>query len=156
MNNNDILRRLRYALNLTDAELVAVFALSDQEVTEEAAVAMMLSEEEVGATQCTDVLMTDFLDGLILERRGPRKEGSPAPVAEPELTNNAVLKKLRIAMSFHEDDMLGVLAAGGHKMSRGELSALFRKPGHKHYRGCGDQVLRNFLTGLTMRTRSSS
>jgi uncharacterized protein YehS (DUF1456 family) len=156
MNNNDILRRLRYALSLSDAQVVSIFALNNHEVTEEEAVAMMLNEEEEAAIDCTDIQMGDFLDGLILERRGPRTGGGPAPVAAPELTNNAVLKKLRIALNFHEQDMLDILVSGGRGMSRGELSALFRKPDHKHYRGCGDQVLRNFLTGLTLRLRSPS
>ena len=56
-----------------------------------------------------------------------------------------VLKKLRIALDLREDDMLKILASGGSKLSRGELSALFRRPGHKHHRMCGDQVIRNFL-----------
>ena len=49
--------------------------------------------------------------------------------------------------------MLGMLTLGGHPMSKGELTALFRKPTHKHYRDCGDQVLRNFLHGLTLTLR---
>jgi uncharacterized protein YehS (DUF1456 family) len=69
------------------------------------------------------------------------------------LTNNTKLKKLRIALNLHEEAMLAILEAGGHPMSRGELTALFRKPQHKHYRECGDQVLRKFLKGLTMRLR---
>ena len=156
MDNNDILRRMRYALSLSDSEMVAVFALMKEEVAEETAVAMMLKEGNAAAVICTDAQMRAWLDGLILKHRGPPREGRPQPVAEPELTNNSVLKKLRIAMNLHEADMLNILMAGGHEMSRGELSALFRKPNHKHYRPCGDQVLRNFLSGLTLRMRPSS
>ncbi|MCH2191055.1 MAG: DUF1456 family protein, partial [Gammaproteobacteria bacterium] len=45
------------------------------------------------------------------------------------------------------------LELGGTKLSKGELGALFRKPGHKHYRECGNQVLRNFIKGLTEQIR---
>ena len=54
---------------------------------------------------------------------------------------------------FREEDMLETLEMGGTKLSKGELGALFRKPGHKHYRECGNQVLRNFIKGLTEQIR---
>ena len=97
--------------------------------------------------ECPDTALAAFLDGLIVQRRGPRKDGSPAPEAPEQLTNNAVFKKLRIALSMHEKEVLSTMAAGGHKLSKGELSALVRSPGHKNYRPCGDQILRSFLGG---------
>jgi uncharacterized protein YehS (DUF1456 family) len=39
------------------------------------------------------------------------------------------------------------------KVSASELGGLFRSEGHKHYRPCGDQLLRNFLKGLTVKLR---
>jgi uncharacterized protein YehS (DUF1456 family) len=69
------------------------------------------------------------------------------------MTNNLVLKKLRVAFELKEDDMLAVLHDAGFEVSRPELSALFRAPTHKNYRACGDQLLRNFLKGLTARVR---
>ena len=62
---------------------------------------------------------------------------------------------LQIAMNFREEDMLAVLAEGGSELSKSELGAFFRKPGHKHFRACGNQVLRNFIAGLTGRIRAS-
>lgn len=155
MSNNDVLRRLRYALNLSDEHMVAIFALADRDLTTDQVCALMAKEGEEGAVECSDALLAGFLDGLILDRRGPRKPGAPVPAAPPELTNNAILKKLRIALTLHEDAMLSILAAGGQPFSKGELTALFRKPDHKHYRACGDQVLRHFLQGLTQRLRPS-
>jgi len=153
MNNNDTLRRLRYALELTDAQVVVLFDLGGQTVTEEEALTFINSEDEDGLAYCTDAMFSCFLDGLIIDRRGPPPAGRPTPPPTQELTNNATLKKLRIALNLHEDAMLTTLKAGGHAMSRGELTALFRKPKHKHYRECGDQVLRKFLNGLTKRLR---
>ena len=69
------------------------------------------------------------------------------------LTNNGILKKLRIALKFREDEMLSTLKLAGMSLSKSELSALFRKEGQRHYKECGDQILRNFLKGLTTRLR---
>ena len=153
MNNNDILRRLRYALELPDEELVRLFGLGGEVVTKLQAKNFMKEEGDPGAKYCTDPIFTCFLDGLILDRRGPPPAGRSAPPAVRQLSNNDKLKKIRIALNLQEDAMLSILKAGGHPLSRGELSALFRKPSHKHYRECGDQVLRKFLSGLTQRLR---
>jgi uncharacterized protein YehS (DUF1456 family) len=155
MNNNDILRRLRYALDLSDAQMVSIFARADQDLPVEGVRALLGKEDEEGTIICLDDLMAAFLDSLIVERRGPPRPGTPPPVYTTPLTNNAILKKIRIALKLHEEDMLSILMAGGQPMSKGEISALFRKPTHKHFRECGDQVLRAFLRGLTLRLRPS-
>lgn len=156
MNNNDTLRRIRYALDLSDAQVVAAFGLGGDEITEERARQYMANEDADGSVYCTDEAFGRFLDGLIIQRRGPPPSGKAPPPTAEALSNNATLKKLRIALNLREDDMLATLKAGGHPMSRGELTALFRKPYHKHYRQCGDQVLRKFLNGLTKRLRPSA
>ncbi len=69
------------------------------------------------------------------------------------MTNNIVLKKLRVAFELKEEDMHAILKAAEFPVSKPELSALFRKAGHNNYRACGDQLLRNFLRGLTLRIR---
>jgi len=56
-------------------------------------------------------------------------------------------------MSFREQEMLATLEQGGTTMSKSELGALFRSSSHKHYRACGNQVLRNFIKGLTRQLR---
>jgi uncharacterized protein YehS (DUF1456 family) len=97
------------------------------------------------------------LDGLILHKRG-KKETEPGQVkkAASPLTNNAILKKLRIALELKEDDMIGVLKLADIAVSKSELTALFRKEGHKNYKECGDQFLRNFLNGLFIRYRKQN
>ena len=57
-------------------------------------------------------------------------------------------RSLRIAFNLRADDVVTLLAAGGQKMSKSELTALFRKPNHKNFRACGNQVLRTFMVGL--------
>ena len=154
MNNNDVLRQLRYALRMPDSEMVAILAQAGQDMTEENARSMLGREGEEGTVICLDSLMAAFLDSLILKKRGPPKGGGSPPQVSV-ITNNIILKKIRIALKLHEEDMLSILSDGGQPMSKSEITALFRKPDHKHYRECGDQVLRAFFRGLTMRLRPS-
>ncbi|MCY1187703.1 hypothetical protein D9M73_287160 [compost metagenome] len=97
-------------------------------------------------------MLSRFLDGLIYHYRG-RDESQPQRAPEQRITNNVVLKKLRVAFELKDVDMHAVFEAAGFPMSKPELSALFRQPDHKNYRDCGDQALRNFLKGLTQRVR---
>ena len=69
------------------------------------------------------------------------------------LTNNDILKKLRVALSFKDTDILECLELVDFKMTKSELSALFRNVDHPNYKECGDQVLRNFLNGLIVKNR---
>ena len=69
------------------------------------------------------------------------------------MTNNDILKKLRIALSFRDTDILEVLKLADFNMTKSELSAIFRKEDHPNYKECGDQLLRNFLNGLIIKKR---
>lgn len=153
MKNNDILRRLRYALNLSDAAVVEIFTYSHHAITLIDVAELLLKEEEPGYRPCNDVLMAKFLNGLIVFKRGPGGDGQVRP-PEKSLTNNDILKKLRVALNLKEEDMLEVFRAADHEISKSELTALFRKDGHKHFTPCGDQLLRNFLKGLAVRLRA--
>lgn len=154
MTNNDILRRLRYALDISDPAMIKIFKLSEYEIDQPGLTALLKKEDEEGYIDCSDKIMELFLDGLIVSKRG-RKETKPGQVKKSgsPLTNNAILKKLRIALELKEDDMIGILKLAGVNISGHELTALFRKAGHRNYKECGDQFLRNFLKGLTIRYR---
>ncbi|MBM7059799.1 DUF1456 family protein [Pseudomonas sp. UL073] len=152
MLNNDVLRSVRYMLDISDAKLGEILQLTNYEVTPAEITAYLKKDDEAGFAPCDDEALAHFLDGLILHLRG-KDESRPAPAIELPLTNNLVLKKLRVAFELKEDDILGLLQAVDLPVSRPELSALFRKPGHHNYRVCGDQLLRNFLKGLTQRVR---
>jgi uncharacterized protein YehS (DUF1456 family) len=149
MHNNEILGRLADVLTLKADGLAEIFALGGETMTGEDARARTLSLDTEGAVACTADELCRFLDGLILDKRGPRETGRPAkPVRK--LTHNAILKKLRIAFNFTEDDMLRILDAGGSPTTGLALSPLFRKPGNKHFRTCSDAVLGSFLSGLAL------
>lgn len=69
------------------------------------------------------------------------------------LTNNDILKKLRVALKFRDDDIIEVLKLVDYKISKSELGAFFRKPDHPKYMALQDQILRNFLNGLIIYKR---
>jgi uncharacterized protein YehS (DUF1456 family) len=69
------------------------------------------------------------------------------------LTNNDILKKLRVALSFRDTDIIECLELADFKISKTELSAFFRTEDHPNYVECGDQVLRRFLDGLIIKNR---
>tara|TARA_R110002072_G_scaffold170552_2_gene324247 strand:+ start:196222 stop:196701 length:480 start_codon:yes stop_codon:yes gene_type:complete len=148
---NDVLRRIRYIFDLNDNQVIEVFAGADCEVSRDQVCAWLKQEDDPGFVKIADREMAVFLNGLINARRG-RRDG-PQPIPEDHLTNNMVLMKLRIALNLQSDDVLELLKETGLAFSKHELTALFRKPGHKHYRKCEDQILRNFLKGLQHRLR---
>jgi len=69
------------------------------------------------------------------------------------LTNNDILKKLRVALKFRDDDIIKVLKLVDYNISKSELGAFFRKPDHPKYMVLQDQILRNFLNGLIIYKR---
>ena len=154
MTYNDIIRRIRYALDISDVAMVKIFKFAGHKFFRSDVLNLLKKEDDDGFVECDAQMMEAFLNGLIIQMRG-RQEGKPAPPATiaDEFTNNAILKKLRIAMALQEEDMLAILHLADSPVSKAELSAFFRKAGHKNYKACGDQFLRNFLKGLTMRYR---
>jgi uncharacterized protein YehS (DUF1456 family) len=70
--------------------------------------------------------------------------------SEGLLNNNLILRKLRIALELNDSDMLALFKQAGVSLSKPELSALFRGTGQRNYKECGDQLLRNFVRGLTL------
>jgi uncharacterized protein YehS (DUF1456 family) len=152
MMNNDVLRSVRYMLDISDGKIVDITKLGGFEVSKTDVIAFMKKEDEEGYLDCSDEIMAHFLDGLVIFKRGKDDSRAPQPVELP-ITNNTVLKKLRVAFELKEEDMHAILKSVEFPVSKPELSALFRKFGHSNYRTCGDQLLRNFLKGLTLRVR---
>lgn len=154
MIHNDVLRRLRFALQINDEAAISIFKLVDYEMEKDYLHGIMKREEEDGFMPCRDKILGLFLDGLIIKKRG-KQEGAEPKALEPgeRLSNNEVLRKIRIAMSYKDEDMIQVLKLANFRMSKGELSALFRKPDHRNFKECGDQVVRNLLKGMVTKYR---
>ena len=151
---NDVLRSVRFMLDLSEPRVVEIVHLADPAfmLERDDVRALLLKEDEPGFRPCGDAMLARFLDGLIVDRRG-RDDRQPARPFESRMTNNLVMKKLRIAFELTDVDMHALFADAGFPVSKPELSAVFRQPGHRNYRPCGDQMLRNFLRGLTLRVR---
>lgn len=156
MINNDVLRSIRYMLDLSDNRVLELIALPDPafSIDKTALQGFLKKEGEDDFVECNDAVLAHFLDGLVQDRRGKDDSLPPRPV-EKRVNNNVVLKKLRVAFELKDVDMHQVFAEAGFPISKPELSALFRQPGHKNFRLCGDQLLRNFLKGLTLRVRGA-
>ena len=151
MDNNELLRGIRNALQLDDAAMIKIFKEAGREFGQSTISSFQKTEDEDNYLPCSNPILAFFLDGLIVHNRG-RKEGSPpAPAkAVAELSNNTILKKLRIALDLKEEDLIGVFKTGGATLTKHEVTALFRKQGHKHYQECNDLLLRSFLKGVEL------
>lgn len=170
MDNNDILIRLRYALDIKDTQMLEIFKLGGVELTAEelrktliktkdAYDYMTSNEDDEENIPCDNQRLESFLNGFIIFKRG-KQEAKPGQPEKPLLSmidsrsiNNILLKKLKIALELTSEDMLAILEKAGVIITKGELSAVFRKEGHKHYKVCGDRYARNFLKGLAIKNR---
>ncbi|WP_297599001.1 DUF1456 family protein [uncultured Cetobacterium sp.] len=154
MTNNDVLRRVRYALRINDKAMLEIFKLGGMQVTLEELVGLLSKQEDETFKNCNNKTLDAFLTGLITYKRGPQKPVQGAKPAEEvsnsaKNLNNLVLRKLKIALAFRSEDMIDAFKTGGVNMSESELSAIFRRPDHKNYREAGDKYVRVFIKGIT-------
>lgn len=148
MTNNDILRRIRYTFDFNDSKMIALF---NHQATRAQISDWLKKADDPAYQNCNDAQMAVFLDKLIIEKRG--KKDGPQPAPEKRLNNNIIFRKLKIALNLKAEDVLAIMDLANLRMSKHELSAFFRKPDHKHYRECKDQILRNFLKGVQIKYR---
>lgn len=152
MNNNDILRNLRYSFDFNDNKMIKIFSLANVEVTRSQISDWLKKEDDDSFKTIVDSYLAAFLNGLITLKRGA-KDGE-LPPNEKKLNNNMVLRKLKIALNLKDEDILEILALSEMKISKHELSAFFRKPDQNQYRPCKDQILRRFLFGIQRKYRT--
>lgn len=170
MDNNDILIRLRYALDIKDKDIVEIFKIGGIELSIEEVKKLFIkakdncnieveNQNEIDENLiCNNSMLESFLNGFIIFKRGkqdekPGQDEKPVSIMNNQNVNNIMLKKLKIALSLNSEDMLDIFQEAGINVTKGELSALFRKEGHKHYKECGDKYARNFLKGLALKYR---
>ncbi len=149
MNNNDILRRIRYTFDFNDSKMMHLFELGGSEATREQISNWLKKDDDSDFQSLHDIKLATFLNGLINENRG-KKEGEQ-PKLEKKLNNNLILRKLKIALNLKDEDIVPILELSEMTISKHEISAFFRNPNQNQYRECKDQILRNFLQGLQMK-----
>ncbi|ANU26382.1 DUF1456 family protein [Planococcus versutus] len=172
MDNNDLLIRLRYALDIKNTDMVEIFKLGGIELSKDEVLKVLTktpeSEEEDDSIwidhednddyiKAEDELFEAFLNGFIIFKRGrqdPKSDQANLPEPVNERSNNLLLKKVKIALQLTSEDMLEIWDLAGVTVTKGELGALLRKIGHKNYKECGDRYARNFLKGLAIKYRN--
>ncbi|MBT6575491.1 MAG: DUF1456 family protein, partial [Gammaproteobacteria bacterium] len=127
--------------------------LADHQVSRQEISDWLKKDDDLSYQECSDINMAIFLNGLINDKRGKK----PGAQVEPEelVTNNIIFRKLKIALNLTNDDVMAILETVGFRLSKHELSAFFRKPAHKNYRLCKNQILRNFLSGMQLKYKKT-
>ena len=69
------------------------------------------------------------------------------------LSNNDILKKIRVALALRNDDIIEILKLVDFEITKGALGDLFRNEDHPGFVEAGDQLLLNFLNGLIIYKR---
>lgn len=146
MNNNDVLRRLRYTFNFNDKKMSEIFSSAGENASREHISQWLKKDNDSDFVALIDTKLAIFLNGFINHKRG--KKPGPAPIPEKRLTNNIILTKLKIALNLKAEQIIELLETVDFRISKPELSAFTRKVDHKHYRECKDQVLRNLLQAI--------
>lgn len=154
MTNNDVIRRLRFIFDMTDADMMETMKNSNVEASRNKISGWLKKEDDPNALAVSDEQLAQFLNGLIISKRGKR-EGPPM-VAEKRLNNNLILLKLKIALAYKSEDIVGIMKLAGFDVSVHEVTAFFRRPQQSQYRLCKDQFLRNFLMGLQIKHKGET
>lgn len=147
MTNNDILRRLRYAFNYSNVQIAKIMQHAGSEPSAEQLSSWLKREDDPELVKFLDPELCQFLDGLVIEKRGPRPDGSK-PEVQQFISTNEILKKLRVALSLREDGMMEVFKNADFVVTKAELGSFFRKESHAKFAKCPEQVLRKFIHGL--------
>ncbi|MDR0802753.1 DUF1456 family protein [Fluviicola sp.] len=150
MDNNYIFYKLRKIFQWDEEKTGQLFKSVEYIVSPLDIFAWMKQEKYEGFQVMPDEALAALMNGFIAEKRG-LKDGI-IPVPETKLNNNLILRKLKIALSFKDDDIIETLKKADIRIGKAELNAFFRDPKHAHYRICGDQFLRNFLRGLQLKS----
>ncbi len=147
ISTNEILYRIKKALNFTQKEMLQCYTLENYDMKENHLEALLKRRLDKGFELCSYEELGVFLDGLVTLKRGPSpKKDSEAEALE--LTNNLILKKLRIALELKEAETEIIFGLAEIELSKQQLSSLFRKESHKNFKPCSDELLMSFLEGL--------
>jgi len=146
MTNNEILKTLQNILCVDVKMLHKIFLLAGYEITLQRVEGYLKEKDDKAFLDCGAEALGHFLDGMIIYKRGSSDKKSEDTVTR--LSNNLILKKLRIAFDLKEVDLFAIFEAIEIDITKSELNALFRNESHKKFRLCPDSILQLFLEGL--------
>ncbi len=147
MNTNDILYKIQKALNLSQDEMIEAYKLADYNMDASHLDLLLKRRQDKDSKLCSYEELGVFLDGFVILKRGPSPK-KPNNDEVVELTNNLILKKLRIALELKEAETEIIFSLADIELSKQQLASLFRKEGHKNFKECSDELLMAFLDGL--------
>lgn len=147
ITTNEIFYRIYNAIHLSITDILKAYELESYPIEEAYLKTLLLRRQDKDFQPCSYEELGVFLDGLVSLKRGknPNKDQSKESV---ELTNNLILKKLRIAQELKEAEVEIIFGLGDATLTKQQLSALFRKESHKNFKPCSDTLLMAFLDGL--------
>ena len=147
LNINEIFYRIQKALNLTAKEILEIYILEKYPMELSHVEALLARKQDKNFISCSYEELGIFLDGLITLKRGKSsdKKSDEKAVA---LTNNLILKKLRIALELKEAETEIIFGLAEIELTKQQLASLFRKESHKNFKKCSDELLMAFLEGL--------
>jgi len=151
LKTNDILYKIQKALTLSQEEMLEAYKLAKYNMDAEHLEALLKRRQDEGSKLCSYEELGLFLDGFVILKRGPSPKNSNNEKKNDELvelTNNLILKKLRIALELKEAETEIIFSLGEAELSKQQLASLFRKEGHKNFKECSDELLMAFLDGL--------
>ena len=148
MKTNAIFKKIIQAFSLDIPYVQTLLNVSGIELGEQQIAKLLKGEGEGGFKSMPDYVLAIFLNNFINERRGRTADGEEPINKRQKLSNNDVLKKLRVAFNLHEQDVRDVLSLATIELTKSDLSALFRKPGNSHFKACDDELLFDFIEAL--------
>jgi uncharacterized protein YehS (DUF1456 family) len=146
VSTNEILYRIQKALNLSIENIIEIYKLESFEMSETHLDALLKRRLDKGFMLCSYEELGIFLDGLVTFKRGPSPKKPTDEVVE--LTNNLILKKLRIALELKEAETEIIFGLADIELTKQQLASLFRKENHKNFKPCSDELLMAFIEGL--------
>ena len=153
MNNNDVIRNIRYIFNFNDDKMMKMCSYQEEEATRAEISSWLKKDEDPDFIEIPDRKLSIFLNSFIELKRGKKEGAAMAP--DKYLNNNIVLRKLKIAMNLKTEDMVEIYRYVDLKVSVHEINAFFRKPDQRQYRKCLDQFLRKFIHGMQIKYKGA-
>jgi uncharacterized protein YehS (DUF1456 family) len=147
ISTNEILYRIKKALGLSLEEMLTAYQLEAYKIDASHLENLLKRRQDKSFQLCSYEELGVFLDGLVTLKRGPSPKKSDSDEVV-ELTNNLILKKLRIALELKEAETEIIFSLADVTLSKQELKSLFRKESHKNFKPCSDTLLMSFLEGL--------
>ncbi|RLA02181.1 MAG: DUF1456 domain-containing protein [Gammaproteobacteria bacterium] len=147
LSTNEILYRSSKALKLSEEDLLQTYKLENFPMDAKGLKSLLARRQDKHFKACSYEELGVFLDGLVSLKRGPSPK-KEEPKEALSLSNNLILKKLRIAAELKEAETEIIFSLANITLSKQQLSSLFRNEKHKNFKVCSDVLLLAFLDGL--------